>query len=331
MQLPPSLEADRRRPLSLAQAKLLNFGSISLNPTQAQALGLMNQQLIALCRTLPEPLVDSAILTLQSHYAGSRLVNLLNFYTKFYTPTWSVIYWLQERPPLLTPAELESAYIAQAMAMFLHMLDDHLVDGQLTPTHLLLQLRTKAWMRFSQHTDLLARMVPDGPAVGQALIDTYFGGVHHPPQVDSLEAYCHRFRSQLSTGLVVPMLIAARTGCPTAEVRQAFESFGMAWRLLDDLRDCQSDVYDGEPSGVYYQLTPEGRAHWEACRGKPDDAPEWQRLIDYLDATGTLTDSVQHLVRALGDAQKAAEAAGLVGYAAEFRQLAQPLLTTQSK
>jgi hypothetical protein len=45
----------------------------------------------------------------------------------------------------LDEGDVTNAVTAQSMAMFLHSLDDHLVDGQVSVTPLTLFLRSQAW------------------------------------------------------------------------------------------------------------------------------------------------------------------------------------------
>ncbi len=311
--------------LTIQQCKAANFGQVSFNQEQLTMLSLMNSQIVALCRALPSPLRDSAILTIQLYYTDFGLSNLLNFFTKFYVPSWSIIYWMQQAHPVLSPDELESAFCAQAIAYFLHMLDNHLADGQIPTSHLLLQLRTQAWIKFTQKTATLAQYISDGEALVQELIDIYFSGIHCPPNVDGLDAYSDLFRKQLCTTLVVPMLVAHRTRCNANEIRQAYEFFGLAWRLLDDLRDCTIDATSGRMSSLYYFLSPQLRELWLLCRGKDEASPEWKELQLHLEKEGILADFIFQILVKLEEAQNVAQTAGLDGYAVQLCQLARPL------
>jgi hypothetical protein len=147
-----------------------------------------------------------------------------------------------------------------------------------------------------------------------------------PETVESLAAYCERFRQQLSTTLVLPMILADRTDHDAAAVQEAYEAFCIAWRLLDDLRDCQEDALAGELSGVYYLLPLEQRQAWQGCRGLEPAAAAWQQLSQYLELSGVLPAIVREILAWLAIAQAAAERANLAGYAGELRQLAVPLV-----
>jgi hypothetical protein len=312
--------------LTVAQCATVNFGKVTLNPAQARALAAMNRQIIDLCRTLPMPLRDSALLAIQQHFTGFQLNNLMNFFTKFYVPSWSLIHWMQEASPTLSPAELESAIGAQGIAYFLHMLDDHISDGQIPVSHLLLQLRTHAWMTFTTIAQKLVEPIATGETIIQTTLDRYFTGIHNPTVVNSSEAYANLFRQQLSTTLVIPLIVAHRTGQGIVPLQSAYEEFCIAWRLLDDLRDCAEDTFSGQQSAIYHLLTPEYQALWHECQGKDETAAAWPILQEYLEQGGILQTLVEQTIERLRRAEAAAIVAGLPNYAAEMTALAQPLI-----
>jgi hypothetical protein len=311
--------------LTVAQCATINFGKVSLNPDQTQALSLMNRQIIELCRSLPAPLRDSGLLAIQQHFTGFQLANLTNFFTKFYVPSWSLIYWMQQANPMLSEAELEQAICAQGLAYFLHMLDDHISDGQIPISHLLLQLRTHAWTTFTRMAQQLAQPLSEGDTIIQTTLDRYFTGIHNPSEVAGSEAYAGLFRQQLSTTLVIPLLVAHRTGCQVAPLQQAYEEFCIAWRLLDDLRDCAEDTFAGQKSGIYHLLTPEYQVLWAACRGLDETAESWLILRDYLEQSGVLQTLIEQTIDRLDQAQIAAIDCGLTDYAQEMIALSVPL------
>ncbi len=326
LQLALIASSQKCRSLTVQEFESANFGRVPLTPEQSTILSFMNSQIVELCRELPTPLRGSALITIQRHFTGFQLSNLVNFFTKFYTPSWSIVHWMQQNQPTLRQHELDAAFSAQAMAYFLHMLDDHLADGQIPTSHLLLQLRTQAWMKFTQGINVVAQEVAGGEALVQVLFDRYFSGIHSPPQVKGLDGYCELFRKQLSTTLIVPMLVARQTGCNVMTIEKTYEAFCMAWRLIDDLRDCSSDAFAGETSAVYHLLSPEWQMLWCSCRGKDTTAPEWKMLQRHLEETGILSTLVSHILGWLSESQSTAESIGLVHYATELRQLAYPLV-----
>ncbi len=311
---------------SAAQAR---FGEVDLDLAQSLWLDEMNKALIELCQEMPASLRDASLLAIQRHLAGFQLRNLLTFFTKFAAPAWTVLYWLEQRGPSLDERDAARLRRGQAMAMFLHILDDHLVDGEIPLDNCTLQLRTQAWMAFAASTQALAAQVPDGPMLRDALLSRYFRGVHAAPPPTNLGDYCAIFRDQLATGLVLSFLMARRNGVDEVSVGGAFEEFGIAWRLLDDLRDLTTDLAAGTKSGVYLSLCPRGRRLWEDCIRLGQASPVWPELAQVLDE-GVLDEIVTRVIRHLEKAANLADAAGLVPYGRELRQLAAPLRVPQA-
>jgi hypothetical protein len=302
----------------------IDFGPLALSPTQIEDLAGLNRQLIPFCQSLPPALQTGAIFAIQQHFTGFQLGNLQRFFTKFYAPSWTLLGWMGHGA--IAAAELEQAIHLQGMAYFLHMLDDHLNDGQIPVSHLMLQLRTQAWMRFIQGAEQLVPSQKGRESLIYCWINRYFSGVHGPDAVDSLAAYCERFRQQLSTTLVLPMIVADRTFHSATDVQEAYEAFCIAWRLLDDLRDCQDDALAGEMSAVYYLLPLEQRQVWQGCQGLEPNSVAWQGLAQYLEGEKVLQAIAREILAWLAMAQSAASRANLRGYAEELRQLAVPLV-----
>lgn len=316
--------------LAVEQCTCLNFGQVELTPEQAALLALMNRQIIELCRTLPKSLQDSALLAVQRHFTGFQLTNLMNFFTKFYVPSWSLIYWMDRQAESsahtgLSAQELEQAIVAQGLAYFLHMLDDHIADGQIPISHLLLQLRTQAWIKFTGLAQGLAQSVADGDVIIQSTLDRYFQGIHDPVAPSDFDGYCELFRQQLSTTLVIPLLVAKRTGCPTQPLQKSYEAFCIAWRLLDDLRDCDEDTFAGQKSAIYYSLSPDYQAIWKVCQRGDVASSHWAVLRSYLEEANVLKNLVQQTIGYLYQAQDFAQVAGLTPYVQELQALAVPL------
>jgi hypothetical protein len=320
----PKLTDSTIVPLTLQACQQVNFGKIALTSEQSEALAGLNRQLIPFCQSLPPALQTGAIFAIQQHFTGFQLGNLQRFFTKFYAPSWTMLGWMGHGA--IAAAELEQAIHLQGMAYFLHMLDDHLNDGQIPVSHLMLQLRTQTWMRFTQGAERLVQEESERESLIYCWINRYFSGVHGPDSVNSLAAYCEQFRQQLSTTLVLPMILADRTGHNAAAVQESYEAFCIAWRLLDDLRDCQDDAISGELSAVYYLLPLKQRQAWQGCQGLEPNGVEWQAMVQYLELSGVLRAVVGEILGWLAVAQAAAKRANLPGYAEELRQLALPLV-----
>ena len=91
--------------------------------------------------------------------------------------------WEQQagRQPLLTAADRSNARTAHAMALFLHLLDDHLNDGQLPASHLLLLLRSQAWWRMKTALNQMVADVATGERIVNDAFDAYYGSIGSPP------------------------------------------------------------------------------------------------------------------------------------------------------
>jgi hypothetical protein len=316
--------------LTIEACQQINFATIPLDSDQLVALDGLNRQLIPFCKSLPPALQPGAIFAIQQHFTGFQLGNLQRFFTKFYAPSWTLLGWMGQcsdaSPTGLTATELQQAINLQGMAYFLHMLDDHLADGQIPISHLLLQLRTQAWMRFTQGAEAL---LPSSSAQDKLIycwINRYFSGIQGADSVENLADYCEQFRQQLSTTLVLPMIVADRTGHNSTKVQASYEAFCIAWRLLDDLRDCQDDARAGELSGIYYLLPPDLRQQWQDCQGVERDSEAWLQMAAALEQSGVLQQLVAEIVDWLALAQTTARQANLPGYAQELQQLAIPLV-----
>lgn len=238
------------------------------------------------------------MLRLQRAFGGFSIANIAGFYEKFYAPTWTVLYWLDYHSE--RPCSLQSALRAQAMAMLLHILDDHLTDGQVPTDNALLQVRTQAWMLLEEECD---RLAADAPALDAAgLFDDYFSAVSRPHSFhEDLESYQKATVGEVAIGLIAPLAIAAQTGHDTRVIQKMYQSFGSSWRLLDDLRDAVSDAIEGIPSAVMYTLSEEGLRHWKRCNGHGDDASliaEFSRYVDANCADLIQRNIAQHLHRA---------------------------------
>jgi hypothetical protein len=316
--------------VTVQACQTVNFGSISLNAEQTEFLASLNHQLIPFCQSLPSALQTGAVFAIQQYFTGFQLGNLQRFFTKFYAPSWTLLGWMGRSHPAITQAELTQAIQLQGMAYFLHMLDDHLSDGQISVSHLMLQLRTQAWMQFSQGAAQLIRADQNQASRQAGLMDTwidrYFSGVHGLQSVVDLETYCTQFRQQLSTTLVLPMIVADRAGYDLSVVQESYEAFCIAWRLLDDLRDCQDDALEGTLSGIYYLMSPDERQAWLDCQGASEGDPCWQLLAMQLEASGVLHRMVGEIINWLAIAQATASSANLPEYSNELQQLAIPLI-----
>ena len=151
------------------------------------------------------------------------------------------------------------------MAMFLHSLDDHLTDGQVSVSPLTLLLRSQAWTIMNRAFCNLAEGVPAGERTVRSFIDDYYSSIQDSKGPKSLDSYCDLFRRQMAIGMIAPILLSMKmTGISdfTRDIEMAYGSFGIAWRLLDDIRDIGDDIEKGSHSAIYLCLPEKVRTHW---------------------------------------------------------------------
>ena len=214
--------------------------------------------------------------------------------------------------------------------MLLHSLDDHLMDGQVPITPLSLLVRNQAWMRMNSAFRTLACGVPEGERTARDFIDAYCRSLKTSKRINDLESYCMQFKKQMAIGMVAPVLLAKKiTGRAdfARDMEKAYGSFGIAWRLLDDIQDIASDIEAGAHSSIYLCLPKDLRKEWD--RDKVDRAQGGEKpgdlIVEYILETG-LSEAMK--ARASVELQAAAliaENRGLPGLADEFRWLASPL------
>lgn len=307
------------------------FGTVHLDADQAAFYANLNRQVPALCRSLPRS-VQTDVLLFCMRYAGQSPGAPVDFFGRYPVPAWSMVYWLSRRATgrgAIAPEIVTPAIQAHAMAMCLHSLDDHLVDGEIPVNHLTLLLRSQAWLVMNRALGQLSGNLPGGQPLVAGYVNDYYDGISDSAPISSLEDYCGRFRKQMATGFIVPALLTIhkhgdRRDIPRIEA--AFGAFGLAWRLLDDLQDVRSDLAHARPSSVYLCLSDGARNLWNAFKAKSPSQAEnatdsfWD-CFQEEDVCGRLC---RRIVRELEKAAGIANACGLEGLAHELRCLGAP-------
>ncbi len=322
----------------LSRCSAMHFGAVRLSEKQNKFYRQFNDENISLCDSLPKCVQEEALRFLKE-YSGIKRDEDSDFFKNYHAPSWSVIYWLthsdHHKSDNLTKEDIHDAVAAHAMAMNLHSLDDHLNDGQISVNHLTLLLRSQSWMIMNAALNRLAAGVDGGNKIVQRFLNDYYASICNPQEPESLDGYCDRFRKQMATWVIVPVLISKKIGHDenlTDALQKAYESFGIAWRLLDDLQDIEKDMERSEHSAIYIGLTDETKTWWdEIPLEKSGNRKRYtERILDHI-----LSDRIVELVKKkavseLESAASIADSVKLTGLADEFRSLVKPLKNERS-
>ena len=246
----------------------IDFGVVTLSEGEKEFLNGLNDEIILLCKSLPESTQTGALFFLMRYFRipfGKKF----SIFMKYYVPAWSVVYWIIQSGPKdidLKAEDRERAITAHSMALLLHPLDDHLNDGQLQATHLVLLLRSQVWMIMNKALKRLADGIDGGREIVKELLNQYYSGVSSSEQIRTLDEYSNLFRKQMASWLIVPNLLMKSIHNDsrfTEGIKSAYESFGIAWRLLDDINDIETDMKKGVHSSVYICLPESLRDYWD--------------------------------------------------------------------
>lgn len=313
-----------------------DFGKSDLSESESIFYRRFNYEMVSLCKSLPRSAhTDSMLFLLQ--YAGVRLGDDPDFFANYYRPIWSVLYWIGSAHPLaaarLNEKDLTNAVTGQSMAMFLHSLDDHLTDGQIPVSPLTLLLRSEAWKIMNRALSDLAGTVRGGEGILRSFVDDYYASNQEFNPPESLDEYCDLFRKQMAILMPTPFLLCMKLTEAmdfTKAIELAYGSFGIAWRLLDDIRDIREDFEQGAESAVYLCLPDSLKSHWKNGNvGSQARAKDHADIVlDHILQHGLIDSIKERICAELEAAATIVQAHNLTGLAAEFRCLALPLRTT---
>jgi len=314
--------------LTSTESISVRFGSVPLSEELTNFRHRMGAEMMAFMRSLPESThADAVVFFMQ--YFQSPFFPKCDFFKIYYSPSWSIIHWLErmgsDRSPFL-PIERCHALSAHAMALFLHPLDDHLNDGQLSTTHLSLLLRSQAWLRMNTALQRMAEGVAKGPEIVKGLIEDYYASIGTPPAQSTLDGYCRHFRKQMATWMSVPVLMAMKMKVAEdfSEVLQdAYGGFGIAWRLLDDLQDLDSDMKTGSHSAIYFCLPLEIRLIWDQSP-QSEDVRRFKIIRSAVYNDGVWETIKRRIGTELATAASTLDEIQMTGLAEELRCLAWP-------
>jgi hypothetical protein len=322
----------------LASCSRIDFGPVDLSEEEKEFSREMNREIILLCKSLPGSTQTEAALFLLG-YLRVSLDDGVNFVRYFYAPAWSILFWLMKSNPgetRLKQKDMQNAKTGHTMAMFLHAIDDHLTDQQVPVTHLTLLLRSQSWMVMNYAFSKLATAVDGGAEIVEHFIDDYYWSIYNSDGIASLDSYCDLFRKQMATALIVPVLIAKRKKADeefVKSVQAAYESFGIAWRLLDDIQDMEKDMTRGVCSSLYTCLPDEIRKGWNRAKDEQADGNGdcARQVLNYVMSSGIIGKIRQRICSELESAASRADSCDMTGFADELRCLLRPLRNGESR
>ena len=315
----------------LSSCSKIDFGSVDLSGREKEFYKGFNREIISLCDSLPESAQLDALLFFIK-YSGLSIGQELDFYKNYYVPSWSIIYWLidsDHEDRRLTQEDIKNAKTAHSMAMILHSMDDHISDKEIPASHLTLLLRSQSWVIMNNSFTGLADGVDGGYEIVQGFIDDYYSSIYDPEEIESLDSYCDLFRKQMATWLIVPVLMTKRM--TTDEdfidaIQIAYGSFGIAWRLLDDIMDIKIDMKNGTHSSIYICLPENIREFWDKneMTESNNDSSCYDIILDYIHKNGVINRTQQRIAKELELAASISENHNMIGLAGELRSLLIP-------
>lgn len=316
----------------LSSCAEMEFGTIELSNDQKAFYENLNQSILSLCKSLPESTQTDALLFFME-YSGLSIGDELDFFKNYYAPSWSIIYWLAQHMAEnqdMTKVDLQNAITAQAMAMILHSLDDHINDQQVPASHLTLLIRSQCWKTMVHALEDLAGDLKYGRKVIDEFIDDYYWGILEPEDVESLERYCEVFKNQMATWLIAPVLMAQKISNEKKlikSIQSAYESFGIGWRLLDDINDIEADLAKGSQSAVYLCLPEDLKKRWRQNAGKKSNHQNFspEMIYDAIFEDKIVYRLRQKICQALESAASLSENCQMAGLANEYCCLIKPL------
>jgi hypothetical protein len=322
----------------LLYCETIDFGKGELLKRESTFYQRFSNEILSLCRSLPESVQTDSILFLM-HYSGVNLGDELDFFANYYPPAWSILYWISHNYILptkrLKEGDVKSAVTAQSMAMFLHSLDDHLTDSQVSVSPLTLLLRSQAWTIMNRAFCNLAEGVPSGESTVRGFIDDYYSSIQDSKGLKSLDSYCDLFRRQMAIGMIAPILLSMKmTGLSdfTRDIEIAYGSFGIAWRLLDDIRDIGGDIEKGSHSSIYLCLPEKVRTFWNnnTIRNRAAAKDSTNAIFNHILENSVIDKIKERICAELETAASIVEAHHITGLAREFRCLAHPVRNSGS-
>jgi hypothetical protein len=134
----------------------------------------------------------------------------------------------------------------------------------------------------------------------------------------------------MAIGMIAPILLSMKmtgTSAFTRDIELAYGSFGIAWRLLDDVQDIVDDIEKGSHTALYYSLPEKVRTRWDDPTKISSDTVKdsTNAILKDILKEGLIDQIKERMCAELERAASLVEAHNITGFAQEFRSLAHPL------
>ena len=309
----------------------IDFGKVLFSDEEKLFSEHMQQSIMRTIKSLPLPVQTDVMLELMRHLK-LPLKRDIDFLKVFYPPTWSILYWLYitfDDGSVFSKRDLQNYRTIHSAAMLLHLIDDHLADGDLRATHRVLLLRSQLWVTMNRALSDQTKGKDGDFQTAWKYIDTFYASIGNAQGLNSLNTYCLWFKQQMGMGFIAPVLMTKKI---TEDVRlikaveTLFGAFGTAWRLLDDLQDIPTDMQKSTRSSVYMCLPERIKRHW--CLNRPATAAKVEHtesIVQSIIEQKIIERLISRICQELDLASSIADSIKIQGYASELRSLAKSL------
>ncbi len=310
----------------------ITFGSIEPAENETAFYRLMNDSIVAVVHTLPRSVQQDALFFL-TRYGSIQFGEQFDFFRHgYFQPLWSLTTAIVARSGGIAP--LQNLAAITAFTLMLHSIDDHLNDGDLAPTHLVVLLRSQLWKLL--HENIAAAVSASAQSgnfcdmkilddnnisAPEALFDRYYAAISDDTLPLSFESYCSRFVDEMATMLIAPSIAICVSGFDRESgtpLLHSLEQFGIACRLLDDLHDFDEDFDCCRHSGVYHALCERN----EQTRSLWGVADQKKKLVVMLQHYRIREYLVSTMLQCLKEAASLARCASFENLALEYEELA---------
>ena len=140
----------------------------------------------------------------------------------------------------------------------------------------------------------------------------------------------------MATWLIVPVLMTKKMTTNeefTYAIQTAYGSFGIAWRLLDDIKDIETDMMKSTHSSIYICLPEDTKNLWDKDTGekKEKNSGYAKVIIDYILENSVIDRIKERICSELESAASIVDCYDITGLADEFRSLLRPLKNRQDR